>query len=929
MDYIKRVSCFFFFIVFFTAYTFSTWANMGEAFTLSPVLEDLLTHKSHWISKNHSSHDPSGGNGDGNWNGNATETIEGKEYKVLFHDLGEGRITRLWMTSTIDRPYPRDYLEIWIIIDGLTVYRGNPVDFFGGKGPWRYPLVMDRKMSSGAFTSYVPFSYSKEAKILFRGVPNYFQVTYREGAGSSAGPSASMLSHFLSEAWWDNVPTVISQKEIRKNEAMVLASGPATISKLDFRIKLEDISHFFIQIDDKELIPLPFFFGLAVTGKEQENRGWQSLRNALHYVDEFEGRFATRFPIVLPINHNIKIINTGPSTTFSFGANYATNDFSESVETVAQYRNQMSHGEKKTIPVFEEKGAVHFISLMEQLVDGRPGDRLYLEGDEMIKVDGMSYPLMLGTGTEDYFNGGWYFLGAHDNPLSGMPRFVVNNPENDWSNANYEHVLYRHHIADPLISRSQMSFGFEAGPEGDYTPLRLISLGMGFKFKTLKELENRNTLVTLSRDTHFQKEIESALDAEKNSPIQKYTVAYAQRGQHKINFHCPVGANFVQVIRTYDSATPFQKAQLKLNGLPVGIWYNSYGNQYRRIAQDTSFINLNCQNKNLQELLIDFNGSNVLWSDIRYELRFYKEGINNKILGGITQGDPKFIFDTRYLRKEPHYVNDHALFLENKNSLEESIWHLIGIYHHEPIGSSEEIEFVHAVSSYQIPFKEKEQFQLAKKGIAMTADPDLKENHIWAPHIVRAKFLNKERYVMVYHGGFSDNNESRMRLAYSDNLNDWTKLEKPLFSDVCVARDPMLLKVGDLWAMYYTRCNNIYDQKSGVAVRTSYDLINWSAPTMALVLDDTLPMFNSGFTESPFVFKRGDSYYLSVTSYPVAYNASFLFKSDTPFFFANNRIARLAAHAPEWVTDLKDGSLYMTHCGAGQSGVWTYPVYGL
>src|SRR5690606_38296537 len=96
---------------------------------------------------------------------------------------GEGRINRLWMTSTHGRDYPRDYKEIWFVIDGKTVFKGDPLDYFAGRGPFAHPLVLDRLASSGAYTSYVPFSYAKEAKILFRGTPEYFQISYQEGAG--------------------------------------------------------------------------------------------------------------------------------------------------------------------------------------------------------------------------------------------------------------------------------------------------------------------------------------------------------------------------------------------------------------------------------------------------------------------------------------------------------------------------------------------------------------------------------------------------------------------------------------------------------------------------------------------------------------------------------------------------------------------------
>ena len=96
----------------------------------------------------------------------------------------------------------------------------------------------------------------------------------------------------------------------------------------------------------------------------------------------------------------------------------------------------------------------------------------------------------------------------------------------------------------------------------------------------------------------------------------------------------------------------------------------------------------------------------------------------------------------------------------------------------------------------------------------------------------------------------------------------------PIFEDVCVARDPMLVRRDGAWALYYTRCASTEHRVSGVAYRLSRDLVHWSEPRLALSLADTAPMPNSGFTESPFVFQRNGYYYLSVSSYPIAWDAT-------------------------------------------------------
>ena len=98
---------------------------------------------------------------------------------------------------------------------------------------------------------------------------------------------------------------------------------------------------------------------------------------------------------------------------------------------------------------------------------------------------------------------------------------------------------------------------------------------------------------------------------------------------------------------------------------------------------------------------------------------------------------------------------------------------------------------------------------------------------------------------------------------------------------------------------------------------------------MALVVEDSEPMPNSGYTESPFVFERGGWYHLSVTSYPIAWDATLLYRSRSPFAFEGPPIARLRAHAAEWLVDPGTGDLCMTHAGPGQGGVWLMPVRGL
>jgi Glycosyl hydrolases family 43 len=296
---------------------------------------------------------------------------------------------------------------------------------------------------------------------------------------------------------------------------------------------------------------------------------------------------------------------------------------------------------------------------------------------------------------------------------------------------------------------------------------------------------------------------------------------------------------------------------------------------------------------------------------------------SSSICGSLEQGAMTHVFDTSGLPGPLHYVNDHTLIQARDGS-----WHLFGIFHAEPMGDDTEFDFVHAVAVEPDPAKwEEGAFRAAPEPytIALRADKRVGESHLWAPHVIAAE----GRYWMVYQGGGKNDDHASIRLAESDDLYRWSRVgDIPLFEDFCEARDPMLSRRGDAWSIYYTRCESLSRKISGVAERTSRDLVHWSEPRMALTLGESTPTTNSAFTESPFVFERGGFFYLSVTSYPLAWDATMLYRSRSPHAFADVPFTRIRAHAAEWVFGKGDRA-FVTHAGPGQRGVWLSPVLGI
>lgn len=270
------------------------------------------------------------------------------------------------------------------------------------------------------------------------------------------------------------------------------------------------------------------------------------------------------------------------------------------------------------------------------------------------------------------------------------------------------------------------------------------------------------------------------------------------------------------------------------------------------------------------------------------------------------------IFDQSAGEKRPWYINDHC-FIQGPDRR----FHLFGITHQKEIVPPPWAEhtFAHASQSeiFNIPWQ--------KHPRVLNVDQSLAETHLWAPHIIR----KDETYYMFYAGG-GGHWDSMLNLAVSRDLFHWERPPvNPLFRDFYDARDPMVLKYGDEYLLYYCKTFSRTNPKSTVALRRSKDLLHWSEPEFALVLSDRPRLLNSGHTESPFVFEYRGMFYLSVCSPFYHYRLTRVFISDNPFFFdERNEITAFIAHCAE-VPEL-DGKLYVSHAGWFYDGVYLSPL---
>ena len=287
-------------------------------------------------------------------------------------------------------------------------------------------------------------------------------------------------------------------------------------------------------------------------------------------------------------------------------------------------------------------------------------------------------------------------------------------------------------------------------------------------------------------------------------------------------------------------------------------------------------------------------------------------------------GEFRLVYDPSIGEPEAWYVNDHTFVRDAGGT-----WHLVGITHPEPAAPFDEVHLAHATAPALLgPW--------TKQPFALSADPGAGETHLWAPHIV----AHDDRYWMFYCAGGPSPSEYRIHLAISDDCVGWTRHPaNPMIVDGYEARDPMVLRIGDHWVMYYTATSTPTGGRFVVAAVESDDLVTWTR--RRVVYTDPMSGTGAGPTESPFVVAQGGTYHLLIGPdweglvrskretgrYDrAAYRRTRVLASDDPLSFdLANQVATIDAHAAEVIVD-DHGDHWVSHCGWGQGGVYLAPL---
>ncbi|WP_218013587.1 DUF2961 domain-containing protein [Georgenia sp. 311] len=373
--------------------------------------------------------------------------------------------------------------------------------------------------------------------------------------------------------------------------------------------------------------PLGEFFGSGLGEAEV---------HALMYAMETEedGSYLSWWPMPFAQRATIDLVNTstlpleaGEATVTSHADDAVADQLAD--RAIGYFRAESRVGETEAGQdwiFLETNGTGRFVGVNHTMVGliTAGNIRNYLEGDERVFVDGSRSPQLHGTGSEDFYNGGWYFnRNEFSAPFNGAPAMQTGILECP----NQCDAAYRLMITEAVSFGSSIRFGIEPGPVAN-EPARYSSTAFWYGHEDVSTLRvtdridvgdpasegahgytgggDVTTLTSTFEGTHDPAPVTEDLRAG-GDPVS-FTVDVAEDNHG------------VWLRRLSDQALSHQTVRVEVGGQDAGVWLQPLGNTTRRWLEDSFVIPAHlAQGGQLDITLTPLDGAPP-WSAARYEV---------------------------------------------------------------------------------------------------------------------------------------------------------------------------------------------------------------------------------------------------------------------------------------------------------------------
>jgi hypothetical protein len=426
-------------------------------------------------------------------------------YLIVSDDNGPGIVSRsLFAVGTVDPLSGADVTfgeeRVRVYVDDLTtpIYDGRLADWRNGVAPPFVPPLTT--WTSGSLVSYVPISYQSKLRILVDNLSltsaYYHRIELLSAAepsnfsprGFAAGDIAGALEGYRQQArnpvgkqtWLDQSFDVPTGGAVNVLDAM----GPGTIDVLHLTlgtVELADLRGLSLSLRwDDQSAPAVDLSLAALFGAHQTLASFDTLPMTAR-VDGSQTDltlslpmpFASRASMVLSnqgsksIPMRAEIIGSPRLPAGDWGYLHATwREQADSFTPGGRYVVADLHGRGKYV------GTLMFLQGRADPEGATPSPFNFLEGDDRTIVDGVTSK---GTGTEDVFDGGWYFIdGRYDRPFSAL----IAKHSDDATGLGTVSMLRWNVLANAIPFQESFHLDFEYGANRPETATRYASVAL-------------------------------------------------------------------------------------------------------------------------------------------------------------------------------------------------------------------------------------------------------------------------------------------------------------------------------------------------------------------------------------------------------------------------------------------------------------------
>jgi hypothetical protein len=457
-----------------------------------------------------SSHDPTGHNDDG-FSGRYSCLHRVRLGCLMAAHTGPGELESVW-TAGNQQGQSAPEGNLIVRLDGRTVIDRTWPELAAGRpaGPFAFPLALSPEESWGASSIQVPLAFHHSMQVISQFNPHFFHVVYRTfatGAGLTARLSRpsnppDVISELRRAGRHSPLPRLPAIAWITHRLHVAAAGGaggpggpggpggavvarlrgPGAITGLHIHITgygttppeqgsiaVYEHARLRISFDGRVDVdaPLGRFFGAGLGPAEVRS---------LMFADTGgpTGTLSSWWPMPFARGAVVSIVD-GSGVPITGGTVSVT--WSRSPAWTRRLGAGGHYGYFHAVSRAGTPGAGVYYRFVRTMGAGsfdgvtlviRGGDPpSYMEGNERAYVDGARRPQFQGTGTEDFFDGGWYFFGnTFTLPLSGY--VTGTTPATGCPTGNCK-SMYRLMIADGVPYSRSLLYEIQHGPENNVT----------------------------------------------------------------------------------------------------------------------------------------------------------------------------------------------------------------------------------------------------------------------------------------------------------------------------------------------------------------------------------------------------------------------------------------------------------------------------